>query len=159
MIGSMESDRLPDSICEMSRTSLINWRRCWPADTMWLMLSALSGVSSSSCNSWPKPRMAVSGVRSSWLMRERNSSLAWVAARASSRAPSSSALRSDRRLDAVRTAAPRCPSSSPDSRSGSSGSSAPRWSALRAMRPIRRVAFRNMARATRMVATTTPRPM
>ena len=53
-IGSMESDRLPDSICEISRTSLISWRRCWPADTMWSMLSALSGVRSSSCSSWPK---------------------------------------------------------------------------------------------------------
>ena len=35
-------------------------------------------------SNWPKPRMALSGVRSSWLMRERNSLLARLAFSASS---------------------------------------------------------------------------
>ena len=39
----------------------------------------------SSCSSWVKPSTALSGVRSSWLMRERNCDLAWISRSASAR--------------------------------------------------------------------------
>ena len=48
------------------------------------MLSPLGGVAASISINWPKPRMALSGVRNSWLMRERNSLLALFARSASS---------------------------------------------------------------------------
>ena len=81
----------------MSSTSLIRPSRWRPPRRTWEILSFCFGVGSLSSRSWPKPRMALSGVRSSWLMRERNSFLAALARWASSRAASSAnsaALRS-----------------------------------------------------------------
>src|SRR5260221_235102 len=53
---------------------------------MWVTLSPCRPASASISRSWPKPRMALSGVRSSWLIRERNSLLARLARSASAAA-------------------------------------------------------------------------
>ncbi len=84
--GSVESDRCPDSMRVMSSTSLIRLSRCRPPLRIWRTLSACSASSSSSSSTWAKPRIALSGVRRSWLMRDRNSLFARLARSASSRA-------------------------------------------------------------------------
>ena len=53
---------------------------------MWLSLASCSACAdwrASICSSWVKPSTALSGVRSSWLMRERNCDLAWISRSAS----------------------------------------------------------------------------
>ena len=82
---------------EISSTSLISASRWRPALTMRSTLSVAPAGSGSSCSSWPKPRIELSGVRSSWLMRERKSLLARLARSASSlawRTAASAVLRS-----------------------------------------------------------------
>ena len=80
----------PASTREMSSTSLIRPSRCRPPFAICSTFSRWSAFSSSIASSWPKPRMALSGVRSSWLMRERKSLLARLAASAACLAWSSS---------------------------------------------------------------------
>ena len=54
-----------------------------PARAIWSVVSCWSGVRSSRCRNWVKPSTALSGVRSSWLTRDRNaldaSPAAWAA--------------------------------------------------------------------------------
>ena len=80
--GSGLSSSLPASIFERSSTSLMRLRRWVPA--------AFTRRSGSSAFSVPKraalvtiisvrPMMALSGVRSSWLMLARNCDLCWLA--------------------------------------------------------------------------------
>src|ERR1700733_3036810 len=78
---SGESDTLPDSITARSRISLINLSRCHPAWRIWAMLSAWAGAGAGEADSisWAKPRMALSGLRNSWLMLERKSDFARLA--------------------------------------------------------------------------------
>ena len=76
----------------MSISSLISASRWRPATRMRSTLSRSSSPRSDSCSSWVKPSTAFSGVRSSWLVLDRNAFLAWVALSASSRAVISSAL-------------------------------------------------------------------
>ncbi len=77
--GSVDRLTRPASIREMSSTSLMSDSRWRPATWIWSTLDACSAGSSSISSSWAKPRMALSGVRSSWLIRDRNSLLAWLA--------------------------------------------------------------------------------
>ena len=75
----MFSTRRPDSMRARSSISLIMSSRCQPARSMLPMVSrwpADSGSRWLRSISWVKPSMALSGVRSSWLMRDRNSVLA-----------------------------------------------------------------------------------
>ena len=90
------SSRLP-SIREMSMRSSIRSRRRLPLDSTVVMSSCcrgLSGPSSPLIRISLKPRMAVSGVRSSWLTLARKSVFAWLALRSSSIAPRSWTVRS-----------------------------------------------------------------
>ena len=82
--GSTERVILPDSIRAMSNTSLIKSRRCFPPLRICCTLSCCSGSRLSNSRSWLNPRMALRGVRNSWLIRERNSLLALFARWASS---------------------------------------------------------------------------
>src|SRR3954451_23523657 len=82
--GSSERAWPPASMRVMSSTSLISSSRWWPARRMRSTRACASSSRPSSTSSWPKPRIALSGVRSSWLMRERNSLLASLARSASS---------------------------------------------------------------------------
>ena len=79
--GSSESDSFPDSIAARSRISLMSCSRYHPACRIWSMLAFWAGVGGgeSESISWAKPRIALSGERSSWLMLERNSDLARLA--------------------------------------------------------------------------------
>ena len=64
----------PLSIREMSSTSLISSSRWLAALDDLLDVSRCVGVQlASSSSSWPNPSTAFSGVRSSWLIRDRNS--------------------------------------------------------------------------------------
>ncbi len=92
--GSSDSDSLPDSITARSRISLISSSRYHPA----LMISrsladwtSVGGGVPDSIN-WAKPRMAFSGLRSSWLMLDRKSDFARLAFSAACLALSSSDL-------------------------------------------------------------------
>ncbi len=111
--GSRLIDSLPDSICARFRTSLISVSKWLPASTMCLTKPRLRSGNSLSTpswpSSWPKPMMALSGVRSSWLMLDRNSDLARLALSASRVAASSS--RFDSSSCAVRTCTRRSSSS------------------------------------------------
>ena len=90
--GSAERDSRPDSITARSRIWLISSSRYHPAWRICSMLSFWAGVGGGAAVSisWANPRMALSGVRSSWLMLERNSDLAWLALSATPMAVSSS---------------------------------------------------------------------
>jgi len=92
--GSRDSDSRPASMAAMSSTSLMRLSRCRAPDMMWPRLSRCSVSRSSRSSSWANPRMAFSGVRSSWLMRDRYSLLASLACSAASlaRRRSSSSL-------------------------------------------------------------------
>ena len=86
----------PRSIQEISRTSFTRVRRCWPASRMWEEYSSWIGSRPARLRSSAKPSTALSGVRSSWLMRERNSLFVRFARSASSiacRAADSARLR------------------------------------------------------------------
>ena len=89
---SGDSDTLPDSITARSRISLISLSRCHPAWRIWAMLSDWEAVGNGEADSisWAKPRIALSGLRSSWLMLERKSDLARLAFSAADLALSSS---------------------------------------------------------------------
>ncbi len=79
----------PDSMRARSSVSLIMCSRCQPAWRICAVQSSWCGASGclrSSSSSCVKPSSALSGVRSSWLMRDRNSLLARLAASAPSRA-------------------------------------------------------------------------
>ncbi len=73
--GSGEISKLPDSIFDMSRMPLTTDSRCWPESLMscaYSLRRATSSPSTSSCAIISeKPMMALSGVRSSWLMVAR----------------------------------------------------------------------------------------
>ena len=85
----------------MSSTSLMRLSRWPPAVTTWLAQSRCAVSESGPRKIRPKPRMALSGVRSSWLMRERNSLLAALAFSASSLACwSAASVRSRRAISA-----------------------------------------------------------
>src|SRR5947207_3002414 len=90
--GSRDIDSCPDSTFARSRISLISFSRCHPARRIWAMLSFWAGVAGGESDSisWANPRMALSGLRNSWLMLERNSDLARFAFSATDRALSSS---------------------------------------------------------------------
>ena len=60
-------------------SSLISESRCCPAARMRSTASRSSWLRSDSSSSWAKPRTAFSGVRSSWLVLDRNAFLARVA--------------------------------------------------------------------------------
>jgi hypothetical protein len=79
--GSLETVSLPDSIKARSRISLISSSRYQPALRIWSMLRFCVNVGAGApvSSSWANPRIALSGVRSSWLMLERKSDLAWLA--------------------------------------------------------------------------------
>ena len=79
--GSRDRLTVPDSISARSRISLISSSRYQPAFKIWSMLRFCSGVGgglpeSTSC---ANPKMALSGVRSSWLMLEMKSVFARLA--------------------------------------------------------------------------------
>ncbi len=93
--GSSERSTVPDSTLARSRISLIRVSRWRPDLRMWLANSffcASVDGSRSEVRIWAKPRMALSGVRSSWLMDDRKADLAWLALLACSTASASSAL-------------------------------------------------------------------
>ncbi len=79
--GSRDNDSLPDSITARSRISLISSSRYHPALVICSSLSAWAGVGGGEppSSNWAKPRMAFSGVRSSWLMLEIKADLARLA--------------------------------------------------------------------------------
>src|ERR1022692_518268 len=78
---SFDNDNFPDSIAARSGTSLISFRRYHPAWRIWAILLAwgTAGDGDADSISCAKPRIALSGVRSSWLMLERKSDLARLA--------------------------------------------------------------------------------
>jgi hypothetical protein len=78
---SFDSDIFPESIAARSRTSLISSKRYHPAWRMRAILLVWEAVGWGEADSinWAKPRIALSGVRNSWLMLERNSDLARLA--------------------------------------------------------------------------------
>ncbi len=80
-LASTDIDSFPDSISARSRISLISFSRYHPACRIWSMLRFCEtvGTGEPDSMSWAKPRMALSGVRSSWLMLERKSDLARLA--------------------------------------------------------------------------------
>jgi len=88
--GSGEISKLPDSILDMSRMPLTTDSRCWPESLISCAYSrrrAASSIKACSCAiSSEKPIMALSGVRSSWLMVARKRVLAASAASAALRA-------------------------------------------------------------------------
>ena len=79
--GSRDSITLPDSISARSRISLISSSRYQPALRIWSRLRFCEGVGSGvpESMSCAKPRIALSGVRSSWLMPDRKSVFARLA--------------------------------------------------------------------------------
>src|ERR1035438_9701535 len=78
---SMDKDTCPDSITARSRISLISFSRCHPAWRIWEIRAAWEAVGNGTADSisCAKPRIALSGLRSSWLMLERKSDLARLA--------------------------------------------------------------------------------
>ncbi len=91
--GSGAISKLPDSIFDMSRMPLTTDNRCWPESLIscaYSLRRAASSISASSCTIISeKPMMALSGVRSSWLMVARKRVLAASACSAAVRARSS----------------------------------------------------------------------
>ncbi|MNT79813.1 hypothetical protein D3C72_2191920 [compost metagenome] len=88
---SMVSQRIfiwPASIFDMSRMSLMTCRRCLPLSWMSRAYSEYFGEpigpNMPASRISEKPRMALSGVRSSWLILARNSDFALLAASARS---------------------------------------------------------------------------
>ncbi len=81
---SSDSDSLLDSTAAKSRISLTRSRRYHPAVRIRFIHSVWVSVSCgfASFNNCANPRTAFSGVRSSWLMLERNSDFAALAASA-----------------------------------------------------------------------------
>jgi len=79
--GSRVSIALPDSISARSRISLISSSRYQPAFRIRRRSRCWEAVGGGVADSisWAKPRMELSGVRSSWLMLERKSVLARLA--------------------------------------------------------------------------------
>ena len=74
----ISSATVPDSIFEMSRMSLISFRRSLPDDLMIVAYSTCFGSrlpSGFSASSWARIRRLFRGVRSSWDMLARNSDL------------------------------------------------------------------------------------
>ncbi len=82
--GSGDSDSCPTSIRAMSSTSLIRSSRCPPPRRICCTPSVWSGVRVSICRICAKPRIAFSGVRRSWLIRDRKSLFARLARSVSS---------------------------------------------------------------------------
>ena len=78
---SIDNDTCPDSITARSRISLISFSRCHPAWRIWAMRADWEAVGNGTADSisCAKPRIALSGLRSSWLMLERKSDLARLA--------------------------------------------------------------------------------
>ena len=77
-ISSASTVTVPDSILDRSRMSEIRFRRSVPAPWMVRANStclALRLPSGFSASCWPRIRIELSGVRSSWLMLARNSDL------------------------------------------------------------------------------------
>ena len=77
-ISSASTVTVPDSILLRSRMSLIRFRRSVPAPWMVRANSICLGTrlpSGLSASCWPRIRIELSGVRSSWLMLARNSDL------------------------------------------------------------------------------------
>ena len=79
--GSNDNGCLPDSICAKSKISLINSNKYQPPCKICLRLRCCEGVGiglpdSINC---AKPNMALSGVRNSWLMFDKNSDFAALA--------------------------------------------------------------------------------
>ena len=115
------SSMRPASILERSSTSLIRRSRCLPL--VWMSASgspnsAGTGPYSPSVSISVKPRIAFSGVRSSWLMLARNSDFALLAC--SSRSLSAPSSRAARRCSSSSRASSRevalsCAASSPNS--------------------------------------------
>ena len=95
---SPDSETVPASITARSRISLIRFSRCHPATRIWAILSFWEGVGDweSDSISWANPRIALSGLRSSWLMLDRKSDLARFACSATDLALSSSTFFSSR---------------------------------------------------------------
>ena len=91
--GSRDSVTLPDSISARSRISLISSSRYQPALRIWSRSRCWAGVGGGEPDamSCAKPRIALSGVRNSWLMPERKSDFARLAFSAAAMA----SLRSD----------------------------------------------------------------
>ena len=91
--GSSDRLSVPDSTLARSRISLIKvsrWRpafRIWPANSFFC--SRVDGRRSE-LRICAKPRMALSGVRNSWLIDDTKADLAWLALRASCIASASS---------------------------------------------------------------------
>ncbi len=96
-IGSVEIETPPASMRERSRMSSIKRRRCSPPFRICSTRARCRSDRGSFLSRWrscAKPRIALSGVRSSWLIDERNSDFASLPASASTRAlRSSSACR------------------------------------------------------------------
>jgi len=81
-MGRMSRFSSPASIRPMSRISSTRETRCSPAVRIWSTDSreSESAGSTSRSSSWPNPRIAFSGVLSSWLIRDRNALFCWLAA-------------------------------------------------------------------------------
>ena len=92
--ASGDSDTSPDSMTLRSRISLISLRRCHPDWRICRMLSICvgRGGGASDSSNCAKPRMALRGLRSSWLMLERKSDFARLACSAANVARCSSRL-------------------------------------------------------------------
>jgi hypothetical protein len=78
-VGPISSSSLPASTRDRSRMSLMTAIRCSPLRRIVARCSSCSVLSLSSSSISAKPRIAVIGVRISWLMCARNSLLAWLA--------------------------------------------------------------------------------
>ena len=77
----------PDSIRDMSRMSLIRFRRCSAEDPICSRYSLVSSGVSGSCRAMlSRPMIAFIGVRISWLMLDRNAVFARFASSAAARA-------------------------------------------------------------------------
>ena len=119
----------PDSTLARSSTSLIRPSRCFPlTKTCSIHSAGTRRWSPSGCSpriSSLNPMIALSGVRSSWLIAERKSLLAWLAAlNARTDADRSAARRTCAWREAPRSASSAaCPPSSPSSRTSSSSNS------------------------------------
>ena len=100
-IGSVRSCTPPDSTVARSSTSSISASRRRPARRISPTVSDWPVGSVAMPSSWLKPRIAFSGVRSSWLIRDRNSVLAALACSARAVAAASSAVRSATRASSA----------------------------------------------------------
>ena len=145
--GSRDRPRSPDSIRAMSMSSLMSASRWRPAPSIRSTPSLSSSLSSDSWRSCAKPRMEFSGVRSSWLVLDKNEFFAWVALMAVSLAAVSSAVRLASSASALRCDSARRPISSPAGITGSSGSPSPSRRAFSAFMATR-LAMPEVNRAT-----------